>query len=367
MTGPACEHWEAFQKDAFDNYAFQANLDFVTAFQPDAFQNDAFQIVPPAPPLIIKLIPGGGYKKFELIDEESERAIREYLRLLYDESFDEDDVEDDEAPLVPDAILGKDEYKHEKVKHGRERVSPRPIKTAYRFESSLDPISCQRVVLFAEEAKRQGMPLTSADTFSLKYKLGIFKPDYEKMMLEGAMVKVTSSKVSHRLALADLAKRTSTAWWPEPQRSLPVRRNHPRAEDPWYSLAGPRAGAGALFGYDLWKQHRLLKYEDMRKSAGHSREHGRQAQEIGKQETQRPMRSTLEFLEILAAKPASSRRPNCPGHCKMTRSRPGSAGPTSWPRSRKLSLTIPPPDCTTMNGPSRRPSKKLINLQYKHQ
>jgi len=65
MTGPACEHWEAFQKDAFDNYAFQANLDFVTAFQPDAFQNDAFQIVPPpASPLL-----PGGYKPSSIYED----------------------------------------------------------------------------------------------------------------------------------------------------------------------------------------------------------------------------------------------------------------------------------------------------------
>jgi len=228
-----------------------------------------FPVTPPKPPLVVNMMAGGRSIDIELIDDFSERYINDYIRQLGDfDEDDEDDYEDDveEKPsIIPDAVLGREEYKREKiVQQKQRRIEEESAKTAYRFESSMDPISCHRVMLFVKDANNKGMTIRSADAFSLKYRLGIFKDDYEKMMLDGSMVKIVPNRAVHRMTLADLAKhhKYKVVAWSNNGLFL-FDETTLRAKTPgWFWLALGASG-GFLVSYDLWKQHKLLKYQDM--------------------------------------------------------------------------------------------------------
>jgi hypothetical protein len=211
---------------------------------------------------------GGGFK--EIIDDWSERYIEDYLQQLLED--DEGEVFEEESPIIPDAVLGHDEYRKERDAHKAQRrssIDPKVAKTAYRFESTLDPISCHRVLLLVKDAARRGMPIASTDTFSLKYKLGIFKDDYEKLMLDGSMVKVTPQQVAHRMSLASLARyhKYKVVAWTQSGLFL-FDETTLKAKTPGWVWAALGAGGGLAIGYEMWKRMKLLKYEDMRELSG---------------------------------------------------------------------------------------------------
>jgi hypothetical protein len=227
----------------------------------------------PIPPFTTRIITGGGgFKEYEIIDDYSERAIDDYIRLLYDDDYADSFVDDDgngrcdrRQSVDPDAVLGKEELEEERrsraaqddawIAQKSQVTPPKPPKTVYRFESVLDPISCHRVVMFANDARNHGVQVAEADAFRLKYKLGIFEEAYEKKMLEGSMVKVAPKKQSDLVTLAKLAKKHKyklVAWTDEGLFLFDETTLRPKAPGLLWMALG--AGWGLILGHALWKK-----------------------------------------------------------------------------------------------------------------